>query len=97
MTDSSPVWTPDLGVKFGDFDDEIWDLKGAGIFSISLLGEEIRLDVLDDSMWRRGLRGRLYKESAWMREGMLVDWDRLGARTSLEAVRASKLLDAERW
>ncbi|GBM24378.1 hypothetical protein AVEN_80100-1, partial [Araneus ventricosus] len=39
MTDSSPVWTPDLGDKFGD---EIWDLKGDGIFSISLLGEKIR-------------------------------------------------------
>ncbi|GBM32265.1 hypothetical protein AVEN_275033-1 [Araneus ventricosus] len=45
MTDSSHVWTPDLG----DFGDEIWDLKGAGIFSISLLAEEIRLNVLDDS------------------------------------------------
>ncbi|GBO09083.1 hypothetical protein AVEN_235992-1 [Araneus ventricosus] len=39
MTDSSPVWTPDLGDHFGD---EVWDLKGAGIFSISLLGEKIR-------------------------------------------------------
>ncbi|GBL70805.1 hypothetical protein AVEN_191436-1 [Araneus ventricosus] len=39
MTDSNPVWTPDLDDKFGD---EIWDLKGAGIFSISLLGEKIR-------------------------------------------------------
>ncbi|GBO32855.1 hypothetical protein AVEN_188086-1 [Araneus ventricosus] len=29
-------------------------------------------------------RGRLYKKSAWMTEGMLIDWDRLGARTSLE-------------
>ncbi|GBN25720.1 hypothetical protein AVEN_259455-1 [Araneus ventricosus] len=47
MTDSSHVWTPDLGDKFGD---EIWDLKGAGIFSISLLAEEIRLNVLEDSM-----------------------------------------------
>ncbi|GBM56131.1 hypothetical protein AVEN_168446-1 [Araneus ventricosus] len=45
-----PAWTPDLGDKFGDFGDEIWDLKGAGILSISLLGEEIRLNVLDDSM-----------------------------------------------
>ncbi|GBM54572.1 hypothetical protein AVEN_157074-1 [Araneus ventricosus] len=50
MTDSNPVWTPDLddklgdhlGDKFGDFGDEIWDLKGAGIFSISLLEEKIR-------------------------------------------------------
>ncbi|GBN75858.1 hypothetical protein AVEN_169816-1, partial [Araneus ventricosus] len=36
MTDSSHVWIPDLG-------DEIWDLNGAGSFSISPLGEEIRL------------------------------------------------------
>ncbi|GBM24117.1 hypothetical protein AVEN_16033-1 [Araneus ventricosus] len=43
MTDSSHVWTPDLG-------DEIWGLKGAGIFSISLLVEEIRLTVQEDSM-----------------------------------------------
>ncbi|GBN19973.1 hypothetical protein AVEN_149227-1 [Araneus ventricosus] len=47
MTSSSHVWFPDLGAKFGD---EIWDLKGAGIFSISLLAEEIRLNVLDHSM-----------------------------------------------
>ncbi|GBM59709.1 hypothetical protein AVEN_204729-1 [Araneus ventricosus] len=47
MIDSSHVWTPDLGDKFGD---EIWDLKGAGIFSISLLAEEIRFNVLEDSM-----------------------------------------------
>ncbi|GBN12790.1 hypothetical protein AVEN_146675-1, partial [Araneus ventricosus] len=50
MIDSSHIWTPDLGDKFGYFGDEIWDLKGAGIFSISLLAEEIRLNVLDDSM-----------------------------------------------
>ncbi|GBN59615.1 hypothetical protein AVEN_215079-1 [Araneus ventricosus] len=51
MTDSSHVWTPDLGDKLGEhLGDEIWDLKGAGIFSISLLAEEIRLNVLDDSM-----------------------------------------------
>ncbi|GBN95603.1 hypothetical protein AVEN_258202-1 [Araneus ventricosus] len=50
MTDSSHVWTPVLGDKFGDFGDEIWDLKGAGIFSISLLAEVIRLNVLEDSM-----------------------------------------------
>ncbi|GBN45676.1 hypothetical protein AVEN_98054-1 [Araneus ventricosus] len=56
MTDSSHVWTPDLGDHLGD---EIWDIKGAGIFSISLLVEEIRLNVLEDSI-------RLYKESAWM-------------------------------
>ncbi|GBM23624.1 hypothetical protein AVEN_117377-1 [Araneus ventricosus] len=69
---SSHVWTPDFGDKlgdhlcdkFGDFGEEIWDLKGAGIFSISLLAEEICLNVLDDSMECHGLPGRLYKESA---------------------------------
>ncbi|GBN77919.1 hypothetical protein AVEN_210386-1 [Araneus ventricosus] len=43
MASSSHVWFPDLG-------DEIWDLKGAGIFSIFPLGEKIRLNVLDNSM-----------------------------------------------
>ncbi|GBM86358.1 hypothetical protein AVEN_159198-1 [Araneus ventricosus] len=38
MASSNHVWFPDLG----DFGDEIWDLKGAGIFSIFLLGEKIR-------------------------------------------------------
>ncbi|GBM14056.1 hypothetical protein AVEN_101265-1 [Araneus ventricosus] len=50
MTSSSHVWSPDLGDHLGDFGDEIWDLKGAGIFSISLLGEKIRLNVLDPPM-----------------------------------------------
>ncbi|GBM43249.1 hypothetical protein AVEN_45092-1 [Araneus ventricosus] len=51
MTGSSKAWTPNLVDHVGDkFGDEIWDLKGAGIFSISLLGEDMRLNVLDDSM-----------------------------------------------
>ncbi|GBN13282.1 hypothetical protein AVEN_33197-1 [Araneus ventricosus] len=55
VTGSSTVWTPYLGDKLDDnlgdkFGDEIWDLKGAGIFFMSLLGEEIRLNILDDSM-----------------------------------------------
>ncbi|GBO12726.1 hypothetical protein AVEN_265360-1 [Araneus ventricosus] len=54
MTSSSHVWFPDLGAKLGDkvgdFGDKIWDLKGAGIFSIFPLGEKIRLNVLEDSM-----------------------------------------------
>ncbi|GBO30715.1 hypothetical protein AVEN_221694-1, partial [Araneus ventricosus] len=47
MTSSSHVWFPDLGDKFGD---EIWDFKGAGIFSTFPLGEKIRLNELEDSM-----------------------------------------------
>ncbi|GBM49499.1 hypothetical protein AVEN_107459-1 [Araneus ventricosus] len=50
MTSSSHVWSPDLGDKLGDFEDLIWDLKSFGIFSTALLAEEIRLNVLDDSM-----------------------------------------------
>ncbi|GBM98533.1 hypothetical protein AVEN_271089-1 [Araneus ventricosus] len=58
MTENSHIWTPDLGDKRGDhlgnkfdnFGDEIWDLKGAGIFSILLIGEKIHLNVLDHSM-----------------------------------------------
>ncbi|GBL97586.1 hypothetical protein AVEN_49105-1 [Araneus ventricosus] len=54
VTGSSQAWILDLGDKLRDplgkkFGDEIWDLKGAGIFSIPLLGEEIRLYILDDS------------------------------------------------
>ncbi|GBN28804.1 hypothetical protein AVEN_98148-1 [Araneus ventricosus] len=49
MTNSSHVWTPDLGDhlgdKFGNFGDEIWDLKGAGIFSISLLAEQNTVSI----------------------------------------------------
>ncbi|GBN43922.1 hypothetical protein AVEN_152466-1 [Araneus ventricosus] len=77
MTDSSPVWTPDLG-------DEIWDLKGAGIFSIALLGQKIRHECARSfHVTSRPVGGR-YKESAWTTEGVLIDWDRLGARTSFE-------------
>ncbi|GBM77707.1 hypothetical protein AVEN_80310-1 [Araneus ventricosus] len=54
ITGSSQAWTPELvdklGEKCGDFGDEIWDLKGAGIFLISVLGKEICLNVPDDSM-----------------------------------------------
>ncbi|GBM02031.1 hypothetical protein AVEN_209730-1 [Araneus ventricosus] len=88
MTSSSLVWFPDLGDKlgdhigdkFGDIGDEIWDLKGAGIFSIFLLGEKIRHECARSFH----VTSRLYEESAWMTEGVLIDWDRLGARTSLE-------------
>ncbi|GBN21720.1 hypothetical protein AVEN_105828-1 [Araneus ventricosus] len=82
MTDSSHVWTPDLGDKFGDFGDEISDLKG--IFSIFLLAEEIRLNVLDGSMWRHGLPRETIKGQRLDDEWMLIDWDRLGAQAFLE-------------
>ncbi|GBL98007.1 hypothetical protein AVEN_126896-1 [Araneus ventricosus] len=40
--------------------------------------------------------GRLYKESAWMTEVLLIDWDRLGARTSLEFYPLCKLISCKR-
>ncbi|GBL98784.1 hypothetical protein AVEN_8664-1 [Araneus ventricosus] len=92
MTDSSHVCTPYLG-------DEIWDLKSAGFFSIFLLAEEIRLNVLDDSMRRHGLpRETIYGERLYE----VGNVDQLGSPWSanvfgvLSAVRASKLLEAER-
>ncbi|GBM39397.1 hypothetical protein AVEN_97017-1 [Araneus ventricosus] len=52
LVDLAKIWRPSflLVGKFGDFGDEIWDLKCAGIFPISLLAEEICLNVLEDSM-----------------------------------------------
>ncbi|GBM83712.1 hypothetical protein AVEN_271703-1 [Araneus ventricosus] len=97
MTSSSHVWFPDLGDKLGDkFGDEIWDLKGAGIFSISLLGEKIRHECARSfHATSRPAGGKLYKESAWTTEVVV---DRLGSPWSanvfgvLSAVRASKLV-----
>ncbi|GBN07963.1 hypothetical protein AVEN_188494-1, partial [Araneus ventricosus] len=46
MTGSSHVWTPDLGdltTNFETLATKYGISKGAGIFSISLLEEEIRL------------------------------------------------------
>ncbi|GBM40574.1 hypothetical protein AVEN_245686-1 [Araneus ventricosus] len=81
MTDSSPVWTPDLGDKLGD---EIWDLKDAGIFSISLLGEKIRHECARTfHVTSRPLGETIYGECL-DDGGVLVDWDRLAARTSLK-------------
>ncbi|GBM75230.1 hypothetical protein AVEN_154723-1, partial [Araneus ventricosus] len=80
MTDRSQVWTPDFGDKFGD---EIWDLKGAGIFSISLLGEKIRHECARSFHVTSRPAGKLYRESAWTTGRVLVDWDRLGVGTSL--------------
>ncbi|GBM81789.1 hypothetical protein AVEN_151769-1 [Araneus ventricosus] len=42
MASSSHVWLPGLGDHLLDFGDEIWDINGAGIFSIFLFGEKIR-------------------------------------------------------
>ncbi|GBM12267.1 hypothetical protein AVEN_155271-1 [Araneus ventricosus] len=51
VSGSSQAWTPDFADDLGDkFGEEILDLKGAGIFSLSQLGEEITLNALDDSM-----------------------------------------------
>ncbi|GBN41045.1 hypothetical protein AVEN_216392-1 [Araneus ventricosus] len=80
MTDSSYVWTPDLGDKFGDFGDEIWDLIGAGIFSIFLLGEKIRHECARSfHVTSRPALGNYIRRALGRRKWLLVDWDRLGA------------------
>ncbi|GBM93460.1 hypothetical protein AVEN_180238-1 [Araneus ventricosus] len=51
MTGSSQAWTADHGGKLGDhFSDKSKIPENATFFSISLLEEEIRLNVRDDSM-----------------------------------------------
>ncbi|GBO33537.1 hypothetical protein AVEN_144475-1 [Araneus ventricosus] len=89
------VWFSDLGDKFGDFGDEIWDLKGAGIFSISLLGEKIRHECARSFRVTSRPAGKtIYGER--LDDG--GDLDRLGspwrakAFGVLPAVRASKLV-----
>ncbi|GBM89227.1 hypothetical protein AVEN_136367-1 [Araneus ventricosus] len=49
MTGSGQAWTPDLVDELGYFGDEMWDLRNAGIFSVSLLRTDIRI-YPDDSM-----------------------------------------------
>ncbi|GBL88716.1 hypothetical protein AVEN_195688-1 [Araneus ventricosus] len=89
MINSSHVWTPDLGEKFGDFGDEIGDLKGAEIFSIFQLGEKIRLNVQDNSMLRHGLPGKTIYGECLDDGGVLIDWDRLGAGTFCSSIRCA--------
>ncbi|GBM22825.1 hypothetical protein AVEN_226491-1 [Araneus ventricosus] len=100
------VMDPDLGDELGDhFGDEMWDPKNAGIFSISLLGAEIRI-YPDDSMWRHGCREDFKRTVLGSQRvvvcrstlNVLIDWDRLWSANVfgvLSAVRASKLLEAE--
>ncbi|GBM63751.1 hypothetical protein AVEN_275776-1 [Araneus ventricosus] len=91
MTDSSQVSTLDFRDKLGYFGDEIWDLKGAGIFSISLLGEKIRHECARS--FHVTVCRRNYKKRAL---GCVVD--RLASPWSanvfgvLSAVRARKLV-----
>ncbi|GBM45640.1 hypothetical protein AVEN_204768-1 [Araneus ventricosus] len=59
MTGSIQAWTIDLGEKIAtilvtNLVTKYGISKGTGIFSISLLGEEILLNVLDNSMRRQG-------------------------------------------
>ncbi|GBM56156.1 hypothetical protein AVEN_168291-1 [Araneus ventricosus] len=85
MTNSSNVWTPDLGDKLGD---EIWDLKGAGIFSISLLaGDTLECTRRFHVTSRLAAGDYIRRTLVW--RCVLIDWDRLGARTSLEFVRSA--------
>ncbi|GBL98295.1 hypothetical protein AVEN_222072-1 [Araneus ventricosus] len=68
----SPSLAPDLGNELGDkffnLDDKSIIPENVTLFSISLLGKKIRLNVRENSMWRHGLSGRVYKGSAWNRE-----------------------------
>ncbi|GBO15870.1 hypothetical protein AVEN_98353-1 [Araneus ventricosus] len=43
MEPSTPALGDKLDFHFGDFGDEMWDLKGTGIFLITLLGTKIRI------------------------------------------------------
>ncbi|GBM40773.1 hypothetical protein AVEN_157912-1 [Araneus ventricosus] len=83
MASSNHVWFPELG-------DEIWDLKGAGIFSIFLLGEKIRHECAGSFHVTSRLAGENYKRRVLRRRRVLLfDWDRLGVRTFLEFVRSA--------
>ncbi|GBM98477.1 hypothetical protein AVEN_25953-1 [Araneus ventricosus] len=77
IASSNHVWFPDIGDKFGDFGDEIWDLKGARIFSIFPLGEEIHQNIGENSMGCHDLSERVYKDLTCMRWGVLIHWERL--------------------
>ncbi|GBM10905.1 hypothetical protein AVEN_42152-1 [Araneus ventricosus] len=70
MTRNSQAWNSDLGDhfgdKFGDFGFKSKIPKNAILFLISLLEEDIRLNVLDNSMRLHDLPGRLYKERAYI-------------------------------
>ncbi|GBM41267.1 hypothetical protein AVEN_180556-1 [Araneus ventricosus] len=96
MASSSHVLFSHLGDKFGDFGDEIWDLKGAGIFSIFLLGEKIRHECARSFHVTSRPAGENYIRRALGRRSVVVD--RLGSPWSanvfgvLSAVRASKLV-----
>ncbi|GBM94138.1 hypothetical protein AVEN_149545-1 [Araneus ventricosus] len=90
MTGSSQAWTPDLDNKFGDLGDKSMISENATLFSISLLGKKIRLNVRENSMSRHRLSGRVYKGRSWIREHcVLIDWNNFGVSS---AARARKLV-----
>ncbi|GBN78941.1 hypothetical protein AVEN_184687-1 [Araneus ventricosus] len=89
MTSSSHVWSPDFGDHLSDkFGDEIWDLKGAGIFSISLLdrGDTYQEDsALSPASPETGIRRAL-----WTTASRRLTWDRPWSRERLESsIRAA--------
>ncbi|GBM33649.1 hypothetical protein AVEN_203690-1 [Araneus ventricosus] len=95
MASSSHAWFPDLGDKFSDFGDEIWYLKGAGIFSLFLLGEKIRHECARSFQETSRPAGENYRRRALGRRKVV---DRLGSPWTanvfgvLSTVRASKLV-----
>ncbi|GBM52242.1 hypothetical protein AVEN_31059-1 [Araneus ventricosus] len=85
-------WTPDIGEllcdkfcdlgdhfgdKFGDLGDKSMIPENATLFSISLLGKKIRLNVRENSMLRHNLLGRVLKGRAWIREQCVDRLERL--------------------
>ncbi|GBN00679.1 hypothetical protein AVEN_207371-1 [Araneus ventricosus] len=79
LTSNSLAWTPDLG-------DKSTIPENAILFSISLLGKKIRLNVPENSMRRHSLSGRVYKVRSWIREEcVLIDWNNFGVSSAAQA------------
>ncbi|GBM37793.1 hypothetical protein AVEN_26794-1 [Araneus ventricosus] len=89
MTESRQDWTPDLGDHFGD---KSMIPVNATLFSISLLGKKICLNIRENSMRRHGLSGRVYKGRSWIREQcVLIHWNDFGVSSAVRARKAVSL------
>ncbi|GBN92929.1 hypothetical protein AVEN_242276-1 [Araneus ventricosus] len=67
----------DLGGKFGVLGVKLMIPEYATLLPISLLGKKIRLNLRENSMWRHGLSGRVYKGIAYIREWSVDRLERL--------------------
>ncbi|GBM22037.1 hypothetical protein AVEN_242705-1 [Araneus ventricosus] len=81
VTGSGRSGTPD----FGDLGDKSMIPENATLFSISLLGKEIRLNIRENSMCRHVLSGRVYKDRVWIRERVWIHWNDFGVSSSVRA------------